>query len=118
MPKFMFCSACGFLGGPYPDDMIWAGPGGQLSCRVCTHKRENKNIEVYGHVHLIEVGGWEPEIQRLQSLLEFYYKCPTVENIDEYLHEKDSLRGYKPPEAEVVRRRELILSLFDRIKKS
>jgi len=114
--KFKYCLKCGWISGPYPDDLIFAGPGGQMGCPVCTHYKQNRNIEVWGVVCTIEVAGWEPEIQKLQSLLSFYHEVPTVEDIDAYLKRQDRLKGYAPPEADVVRGRELILSLFERIR--
>ncbi len=114
--KFLYCSKCSWMSGPHDDDVMWAGPGGGLGCPVCRHRGENYFLSVHGSVSLIDVAGWEPEIWRLKQLLEFYYKCPTVEDIDAYLKSKDRLKGYSPPKEEVIRRRELILGLFERIK--
>ena len=104
------------MAGPYPDTMIWAGPGGQIGCPACTYKKENRCLEVWGNTVLLEVAGWEPEIQRLQQLLEFYHKFPTIEEIDSYIKDKARLRSWKIPDERVIRQREIILSLFDKIK--
>jgi hypothetical protein len=73
-------------------------------------------LSVHGSVSLVDVAGWEPEIWRLRQLIDFYKQCPTVEDIDAYLKSKDRLKGYVPPKEEVIRRRELILGLIERIK--
>jgi len=53
-PKFLSCS-CGWFSGPWPPDTMFAGPGGQLMCPVCTQLQRNKNIEVYGSVVIVAV---------------------------------------------------------------
>lgn len=50
--KYLICS-CGWMSKPYPENTMFAGVGGQLSCPECTKYKRNPNIEVYGHVKSI-----------------------------------------------------------------
>lgn len=116
--RVKYCKACGYFSGPYPDDLIFAAPGGTTSCPVCTHKRENPGLSSsHGRVSYIDVAGWEPEIWRLRQLLDFYYACPTVEDIDKYINDNNRRRGYKPPDEKITQMRQFILDLFSKIKK-
>jgi len=114
--KFLYCSDCGWMSGPHDDNVMWAGPGGGLDCPVCSHRGENYLLAVHGSVSLVDVAGWEPEIWRLKQLLDFYRYVPTVEDIENYIKNKARLRGWVPPKDEVIRQRELILGLIERIK--
>lgn len=118
MPRFMYCKSCGWFEGPLPDDLIRAAPGGTPSCPVCRHKRENPGLSSsFGRVTGIDVAGWEPEIWRLQQLFDFYYACPTVADIDKYIHDKNRERGYVPLKETELEMRQFILDLFSKIKR-
>ena len=54
LTKYLVCK-CGWKSKPYPDETMFAGVGGQLSCPICTKLKRNRNIEVYGNVQSIEV---------------------------------------------------------------
>lgn len=49
---FRMC-VCGWHSEGYPDDTIFMGLGGQLSCPECTTEKRNQNIEVYGNVEVV-----------------------------------------------------------------
>lgn len=57
MTKFLVC-VCGWRSEAYPDDTIFAGLGGELSCPECTKKKRNRQIEVYGLIHIEDDRGY------------------------------------------------------------
>jgi hypothetical protein len=55
MTKYLVCK-CGWKSEPYPDNTLFLGLGGTLSCPECTKVKRNPTLEgLYGHVHSITV---------------------------------------------------------------
>lgn len=66
---------CGWKSELYPDGTLFAGLGGQLGCPDCTKLERNPNIEVYGHVHVIDVPpfkGWRATQGRQRRLIHYF----------------------------------------------
>jgi len=56
MTRFLVCE-CGWKSKAFPNDAVFVGLGGNLSCPECTKHKRNKGIEVYGSVHIEDEWG-------------------------------------------------------------
>lgn len=57
MTKFLVC-ICGWRSKAYPDDTIFCGIGGELSCPECTKRKRNRQIEAYGLIRVEDEHGY------------------------------------------------------------
>jgi hypothetical protein len=78
MTKYLVCS-CGWKSKPYPDNAMFAGIGGQLSCPVCTKLKQNRNIEVYGSVEDVQVpDSYNPSKRENKKLKSYEFFCNII----------------------------------------
>jgi len=52
--KYLVCAYCGWISEAYPNDALFAGPGGQLSCPECADAHRCKMIEANGMIYVFD----------------------------------------------------------------
>lgn len=75
MTKYLVCK-CGWKSKPYPDDTMFMGLGGILSCPECTRFKRNPTLTegLYGQVHSIIVNEpYNPSKRTNASQIKHFY---------------------------------------------
>jgi hypothetical protein len=78
--RYLVCAYCGWISEAYPNDTLFAGPGGQLSCPDCSDAGRCRNIEANGFVYILndkdfmKVLASKNRLQAIRKILDLTYK--------------------------------------------